>query len=1169
MDAEDLAAPFPSSPRPSTDKSALRTGGCGVLAIGACVAVWYYSGGSANKTPVPLALDSFPGVETVAIASRPRGDNRRYQHSTFTNGLQVINVEDPRAVQAAFSVAVTAGQLDDPVELPGLAHFCEHMLFLGTDKYPDPSGYDKFLAQQGGVTNAYTDLELTNYFTQVSASAAEATLDRLADFFRAPSFNTTFVEHEVHAIDSEHAKNVQNPSNRAVGVMLSLASPESPLSRFHVGNLQTLYEWPKGNNTDTVEALRVYFHSNYCPSRMRVVTFGPQPLHEQLRFSVDKLGDLESGSDACQNARRSWSSPEPWPSERLGKWVTMLGTQPQASLWLHFPLPDTTGDYKSQPLAYIQHVLMYGGEGSLRRVLQDELGLVTEFQAMGQGSSSGMQFFVVSTLTAKGREHPELVMDAVFAYLGALRRGGVDESLYRSLRDVTRLEWDWAAPQDGMAFVSSLSKSMTMYPPESVLGGNALIHDIDTDLVTSLLGRLQPDNMNVGFVDPAAFNSTGAEEAKVQTLPHYGVRFSVAALGEQLPDAAQRWAAWLSGNTSEAEVKSQLQERAHAAGLRGNYSLPVPPTAVQNVPTELSLDAMHAPAVDLFEAGPDQRLFGPEPESLHASREEVEGNDAAIALLHAQDPEVWYRRGWVTTSPKASLKLTFRPIRADGAPEASATDVVRLQLYSLLLSHAMEPKVVDLENAGCNFGITVSSSELSFEFSGFTPVMPALIHTALAEFNSFNNGTVKVDAGTFERMSDASRDQLGTYDKMPIEYALVDRNLLITKGPYSRTESLSAINNVTLGKAVSSVNELLLSQPLKLTSLVMGNLNESEGRRMVSSIADGIQLPSAAALLSVNTSSRAVERMARIVNISAPVEARLLSPREGDDNDAVVVSLIHGVGDIKSRVLLSILGDLLHSVAFDYLRTDLQLGYVVDGGAAIAANVQYVSAIVQGTRLHADQVEAAIEHVFTNLMPAKLADLSDEDFGAFKASLTQKLLKPPSGFAEEVAHFWKPVDYGGICFGLRDAMLSYANESLVSKDLLVEAWQQLALPSSGVRRKVAVKYFAREVPERMDAEQAEVLWKAQELSAETLALLRREHEAATVLDRVDARARSKLVEQGGYFPQDMHCGSEDDSSDHGGEPTKRSETREAVDFLELRAVRGRQAAGGSLAPDSA
>lgn len=62
---------------------------------------------------------------------------------------------------------VNVGYSSDPDTLPGLAHFLEHMLFLGTEKYPDEGYYQAFLQERGGSSNAYTDFEHTNFFFDV------------------------------------------------------------------------------------------------------------------------------------------------------------------------------------------------------------------------------------------------------------------------------------------------------------------------------------------------------------------------------------------------------------------------------------------------------------------------------------------------------------------------------------------------------------------------------------------------------------------------------------------------------------------------------------------------------------------------------------------------------------------------------------------------------------------------------------------------------------------------------------------------------------------------------------------------------------------------------------------------------------------------------------------
>ncbi|NIR96621.1 MAG: hypothetical protein GWO39_00585, partial [Gammaproteobacteria bacterium] len=83
-----------------------------------------------------------------------------------------------RAERSAASLAVRVGSLDDPPERPGLTHFLEHMLFLGTEKYPKPNGYTSYLSSHAGGSNAYTADDHTNYFFSVAHDGFPEALDR-------------------------------------------------------------------------------------------------------------------------------------------------------------------------------------------------------------------------------------------------------------------------------------------------------------------------------------------------------------------------------------------------------------------------------------------------------------------------------------------------------------------------------------------------------------------------------------------------------------------------------------------------------------------------------------------------------------------------------------------------------------------------------------------------------------------------------------------------------------------------------------------------------------------------------------------------------------------------------------------------------------------------------
>lgn len=90
----------------------------------------------------------------------------------------MFNLSDPKADKAAAALSVGVGYYCDPADVPGLAHFCEHMLFMGTEKFPDEDGYNKYLTENGGSSNAFTSEGETNYYLDVAPGALMGALDR-------------------------------------------------------------------------------------------------------------------------------------------------------------------------------------------------------------------------------------------------------------------------------------------------------------------------------------------------------------------------------------------------------------------------------------------------------------------------------------------------------------------------------------------------------------------------------------------------------------------------------------------------------------------------------------------------------------------------------------------------------------------------------------------------------------------------------------------------------------------------------------------------------------------------------------------------------------------------------------------------------------------------------
>lgn len=113
-------------------------------------------------------------------------------------------IQDDEADKSSAALDVHVGAALDPKPLFGTAHFLEHMLFMGTEKYPSENEYAEFIINNGGCDNAWTNMTDTNYHFDVSNEAFGEALDRFAQFFLSPLLSESATDREMKAVDSEY-----------------------------------------------------------------------------------------------------------------------------------------------------------------------------------------------------------------------------------------------------------------------------------------------------------------------------------------------------------------------------------------------------------------------------------------------------------------------------------------------------------------------------------------------------------------------------------------------------------------------------------------------------------------------------------------------------------------------------------------------------------------------------------------------------------------------------------------------------------------------------------------------------------------------------------------------------------------------------------------------------
>lgn len=163
-----------------------------------------------------------------------------YNIKILQNGLKIFHVYDPISNYSAAAMDVNIGYDADPDEYMGLAHFVEHLLFMGSKKYKDEALFQTEIAKYNGLSNAYTSSTNTVYYFNVPNFSFEHILDIFCNFFVEPLFNVNSVEKEVNSINSEHEKNIDQDNWRMHHISHKFFNKDNPGKKFSTGNNDTL-----------------------------------------------------------------------------------------------------------------------------------------------------------------------------------------------------------------------------------------------------------------------------------------------------------------------------------------------------------------------------------------------------------------------------------------------------------------------------------------------------------------------------------------------------------------------------------------------------------------------------------------------------------------------------------------------------------------------------------------------------------------------------------------------------------------------------------------------------------------------------------------------------------------------------------------------------------------
>lgn len=192
-------------------------------------------------------------------------DTRDYEYFELENKLKVIIITDKDSTLCGGLLNVGVGSAYDTE--PGMAHFLEHMLFMGSEKYNNENLFMEFISSNGGITNASTGDTNTNYYFTINPDKFIELLDIFSWFFINPLLKKDCINREINAVDSEAKKNLLDDNWIFYEMIKKNMVDNHAINHFTCGDKNFL----KGD--DLYDKVKYFFDNYYSSNIMELILF--------------------------------------------------------------------------------------------------------------------------------------------------------------------------------------------------------------------------------------------------------------------------------------------------------------------------------------------------------------------------------------------------------------------------------------------------------------------------------------------------------------------------------------------------------------------------------------------------------------------------------------------------------------------------------------------------------------------------------------------------------------------------------------------------------------------------------------------------------------------------------------------------------------------------------
>ncbi|HPS65231.1 MAG TPA: pitrilysin family protein [Ignavibacteria bacterium] len=206
------------------------------------------------------------------------------------NGLKVVAVPYNSPGIASFFVVVRVGSRNEVEEgVTGFAHFFEHIMFRGTDKYPKEK-YEEVLKSIGASANANTSLDRTIYHMTGNAEKLELMFEIESDRFKNLNYSEHDFKTEAGAIKGEYTKNFANPGSQLYELIQDKAFDKHTYKHTTMGFFKDIVDMP-----NQFEYSKLFYKRFYRPEYCTILVVGDVKPEKVYSLSQKYFGNWMEG----------------------------------------------------------------------------------------------------------------------------------------------------------------------------------------------------------------------------------------------------------------------------------------------------------------------------------------------------------------------------------------------------------------------------------------------------------------------------------------------------------------------------------------------------------------------------------------------------------------------------------------------------------------------------------------------------------------------------------------------------------------------------------------------------------------------------------------------------------------------------------------------------------